>query len=88
MEPGNLADLLMKVQTKPGAMPTLPASIVGSIQVRTRHLGHKKKLFAIGTNTARNQHFVVDGNKTTVENYFKKSQSIFRVLLLTVANDD
>ncbi len=81
MEPRNLADVLMEVRRGYGAMPTLHSSIVGSIQVRTRHLGHKKRLHAIGTNTARNQHFTVDGVKTTVENYFKKSKSLLRVLL-------
>lgn len=58
-------------------MPRLPASIVGSIRVRTKHLGHKKKLFDIGTNTARNQYFMADGKKTSVEDFFKQSMSNF-----------
>ena len=65
--------MLLEVQGGRGVMPRLPPSIVGSIKVRTQHLGHKKKLFGIGTTTARNQFLTVDGKKKSVEQYFKES---------------
>jgi len=72
IEPRNLAEVLLEVKTKHGTMPRLPSSVVGSIRVKTRHLGHKKKLFAIGTNTARNQQITVDGERISVEEFFKR----------------
>ena len=72
IEPRNLADVLLEIQ-RPNVMPRLDKSLVGSIKVRTQHLGHKKKLFSIGTNTARNQFLMVDGKKKSVEQYFKES---------------
>lgn len=60
-------------------MPRLPFSVVGSIRVKTRHLGHTKKLFAIGTKTAQDQQITVDEERISVEKYFKQSKSIWSV---------
>lgn len=71
--------MLLEVRTKHGAMPRLPSNVVGSIRVKTRHLGHTKKLFAIGTKTARDQQITVDGERLSVEKYFKQSKLILSV---------
>jgi len=57
-------------------MPTLPLSLVKSIKVRTLHLGHKKKLNAVLTTSARNTFFDCAelGGKVSVEQYFAKSK--------------
>ncbi|KAF9530114.1 argonaute-like protein [Crepidotus variabilis] len=75
VNPGNLADRLNEFnQNSRGAMPTLPKAMVKSIRVKTLHLGYKKKLFAIGTTSARNTFFDCEelGGKTSVEQYFVK----------------
>jgi hypothetical protein len=77
VKPGNLADKLLEFrQASSGGMPTLPKSLVKSIHVRTLHLGYKKKLFAIGTSSARNQKFDCAelGGMISVEQYFSKSK--------------
>jgi len=71
MEPRNLAKVLLEVGT-------IPPGVLGSIKVRTKHLGHKKKLFEIGAKSARNEMIMVDGEKMSVEQYFKRSKSISR----------
>jgi eukaryotic translation initiation factor 2C len=73
MEPRNLAKVLLE------AGP-LPAGVLGSIKVRTRHLGHKKKLVKMGTRSARNEMIMVDGERMSVEQYFKRSKSISRAM--------
>ncbi len=57
-------------------MPTLPKSMVKSIRVKTLHLGHKKKLNAIGNTPARNTFFDCEefGGKISVEKYFQRSE--------------
>jgi len=75
--PGNLAQRLLEFSTNSrGSMPTLPKAMVKSIKVKTLHLGYKKKLNAIGTNTARNTSFNCEefGGRITVESYFQKSK--------------
>lgn len=75
VKPGNLADKLKEFhRSSRGAMPSLPKSLVRSIHVRTLHLGYKKKLFAIGTSSARNQKFdcAEFGGMISVEQYFLK----------------
>ena len=84
MEPRNLAEVLLEVRAKHGSLPRLPSSVVGSIRVTTRHLGHKKKLFAIGTNTARDQQITVDGEKMSVEEFFKQSKSIWTIAVIRI----
>jgi len=71
LEPRNLAKLLLEVGT-------IPPGVLGSIKVRTKHLGHKKKLFKIGVKSARNEMIMVDGERVSVEQYFKRSKSISR----------
>jgi eukaryotic translation initiation factor 2C len=76
--PGNLADRLMEFsRNSRGAMPTLPKSMVKSIRVKTLHLGYKKKLNAIGNNSARNTYFDCEefGGRVSVETYFQRSES-------------
>ncbi|PFH47142.1 hypothetical protein AMATHDRAFT_7043 [Amanita thiersii Skay4041] len=79
MEPQNLADALLAFnQGSHGAMPTLNKGIVDSIRVKTKHLGYKKKLFHVGTNSARNQKFHCEefGGEISVENYFDRKYKI------------
>jgi eukaryotic translation initiation factor 2C len=71
MEPRNLAKVLLE-------LGPLPPSVLGSIKVRTRHLGHKKKLFKMGMKSARSEMIMVDGERMSVEHYFKRSKSISR----------
>ncbi|KIL63066.1 hypothetical protein M378DRAFT_193040 [Amanita muscaria Koide BX008] len=80
IEAGNLADALFAIGGNThGAMPTLPPSIANSIKVKTKHLKHRKKLFKIGTTTARNTFFKCseygDVN-LSVEQYFQRKYSI------------
>ena len=75
--PGNLADRLKEFgQNSRGSMPTLPKSMVKSIRVKTLHLGHKKKLNAIGNKSARETFFDCEefGGKISVEKYFQRSE--------------
>ena len=75
--PGNLADRLKEFgQNSRGSMPTLPKSMVKSIRVKTLHLGHKKKLNAIGNKSARETFFDCEefGEKISVEKYFQRSE--------------
>ncbi|KAM6499862.1 argonaute-like protein [Amanita muscaria] len=80
IEAGNLADALFAIGGNThGAMPTLPPSIANSIKVKTRHLKHRKKLFKIGTTTARNTFFKCSeyGDiNLSVEQYFQRKYSI------------
>ncbi|KAJ3494420.1 hypothetical protein NLJ89_g10812 [Agrocybe chaxingu] len=79
IEPGNLAQRLMDFNRHSrGAMPTLPPSMVKSIRVRTKHLGHTKKLLAIGSKSARNEFFNCEelGGKVSVEQYFERKHKI------------
>ena len=81
--PGNLADRLNEFgEASRGAMPTLPKGMVKSLKVKTRHLGHKKKVLAIGTRSARNTFFDCPelGGQVSVEVYFSKS----KLLLLSL----
>ncbi|KAF8881571.1 argonaute-like protein [Infundibulicybe gibba] len=56
--PGNLADALFAFnQNSKGAMPTLPKSLAKSMKIKTQHLGHTKRVFAIGSTSARNTVF-------------------------------
>jgi hypothetical protein len=71
MEPRNLAKVLLEVGT-------LPPDVLGSIKVRTKHLGHKKRLIKMGAKSARNEIIRVDGERMSVEQYFKRSKSISR----------
>jgi hypothetical protein len=85
VEPGNLADRLLNYgEAAYGAMPTLSKAMIRSIKVRTLHLNHRKKLTAIGTTTARNTFFPCAeyGGNISVEQFFKKSESI------TILEDD
>ena len=59
MEPRNLAEVLLDVGT-------LPPDVLGSIKVRMKHLGHKKKLIKMGAKSARNEKIMVDGEKMSV----------------------
>jgi len=82
IEPGNLADRLKSFnQSSRGAMPTLPKAMIKSISVRAKHLGYKKKLFAIGTTSARNTYFDCEefNGKISVEQYFLKSKSRHKI---------
>ena len=71
MEPRNLAQVLLEVGT-------FPPDALGSIKVRTKHLGHKKKLIKMGAKSARNEIIRVDSKRMSVEQYFKQSKSISR----------
>ena len=76
IEPGNLADRLRSFnQSARGAMPTLPEAMIKGITVKTKHLGHKRKLHAIGTTPARTTYFDCEefGGKISVDQYFVKS---------------
>lgn len=75
IQPGNLADRLFEFQHSSGAMPTLPKQMVKSIKVKTKHLGHRKPLKAIGTTSARNTYFDCEqfGGRISVEQYFVKA---------------
>ena len=76
--PGNLAQRLLEfANNSRGGMPTLPKAMVKSIKVKTLHLGHKRKLNAIGTTSARRTSFDCEelGGRVTVEVYFQKSKS-------------
>ncbi|KAF9555709.1 argonaute-like protein [Agrocybe pediades] len=78
IEPGNLADRLLAFsRNSRGAMPTIPKSMVKSITVRT-HIGHKKKLHAVGSKSARNVTFDCPelGGTMSVEQYFFKKYNI------------
>ncbi|KAF8907085.1 argonaute-like protein [Gymnopilus junonius] len=76
--PGNLADRLNEFrQESRGGMPTLPKGLSRNLKVKTLHLGHKKKVNAIGTTSARNTFFECEelagpGGKVSVEQYFAK----------------
>ncbi|KAF8637180.1 hypothetical protein AX17_002993 [Amanita inopinata Kibby_2008] len=76
IEPRNLADALYTFnESSRGAMPSLPRGIADSIRVKTKHLGHKKKLHKVGTTSARNTTFVCDefgGERISVEAYFQR----------------
>jgi len=75
--PGNLADRLLEFKGNSwGAMPTLPKDMVKSIKVKTLHLGHRKKLNAFSTTSARDTFFDCPelGGKVSVEEYFTKSK--------------
>lgn len=75
--PGNLADRLNEFrQGSRGGMPTLPKGMSKNLKVKTLHLGHKRKLAAIGTTSARNTFFDCEelGGRVSVEHYFTKSK--------------
>ncbi|KAF9443073.1 argonaute-like protein [Macrolepiota fuliginosa MF-IS2] len=76
--PGNLADILFQFsRNSRGAMPTLPPKMVKSIKVRTKHLGHKKKLYQVMSTSARNTYFLdKDKRKISVEQFFKSTHNI------------
>lgn len=72
-EPGNLADAIMSFQRN--SMGALPRKFVDKLKIRTKHLGHKKAVKRIMTQTARQVKFDCPelGGEVTVETYFKKS---------------
>ncbi|KAJ7074810.1 argonaute-like protein [Mycena amicta] len=75
IEPGNLADRLLEFnRNSRGAMPSLPKAYAKSIKVKTKHLGHRKPIKAIGTTSARNTFFDCEefGGRISVEQYFLK----------------
>lgn len=75
---GNLAERLFQSQDSTGALPTLSEEMKNSIKVRTRHLGHKKRIKAIGTTSARRTRFDCKefGGKISVEDYFARSKPL------------
>jgi eukaryotic translation initiation factor 2C len=78
VKPGNLAQRLFQWQDSTGALPTLSEEMTNSIKVRTRHLGHKKRIKAIGATSARRTRFDCEefGGKILVEDYFKRSKPL------------
>ncbi|KAK7436871.1 hypothetical protein VKT23_018893 [Stygiomarasmius scandens] len=78
VEPGNLADIIMKFATRSGW--AVPAQLVDNIKVTTTHLGYKRryKLKAVATTSARKTLFYYDKEKRriSVEDYFNKEYGI------------
>lgn len=75
-EPCNLVEALQSFQRgSHGALPSLPSRFVKSLKVRTRHLGHKKPVKRISSQSAAKTFFDCEelGGKVSVETYFKKS---------------
>ena len=84
LTPGNLADKMREFNRgSSGAMPTLPQSMVNALKVKTTHLGYRKKLQAVGTQSPRNFFFDCAelGGKVSVEQYFLKSTAFLYLSL-------
>jgi len=83
LTPGNLAERMLEFHRgSSGAMPTLPQSMVNALKVKTTHLGYRKKLLAVGTQSPRNLFFdcAEFGGKISVEQYFLKSTALLYLL--------
>jgi eukaryotic translation initiation factor 2C len=76
-EPGNLADAIMAFQRQ--SRGGVPKSFKDKLKVRTKHLGHKKAVKAIGTTSASQTFFNCEefGGRTSVAEYFRRSMSGF-----------
>jgi hypothetical protein len=88
VQPGNLADALNEFAANSrGAMPTLPNSMK-RIKIKTKHLGHKKPIYRVGTTSARNTKFPCEelGGVVSVEQYFQKSASLDISPRVTILN--
>jgi eukaryotic translation initiation factor 2C len=80
VEGRNLGDAIREFRYgSQGGFPDLKALFGKSnIKVRTLHNGYKKPLKSIGNKTAAQQTFLEDGNQTTVANWFRRSEFLFR----------
>jgi len=76
VEGRNLGDAIREFQyVSKGAFPDLTAMFGnGNIKIKTLHNGYKKRLRAIGPQTAAQQTFLEDGRQITVANYFRRSE--------------
>ena len=79
IESKNMAQAIMNFQRGSyGATPNLPKMFGKSIlRVRTRHLGYRKTVLAIGENNANQERFLCEelGGVVTVAEYFRRSES-------------
>jgi hypothetical protein len=78
IETKNMAEAIMDFQRgSRGGMPRLQEMFGKSaLRVKTRHLGHRKGVWAIGQTTANQEKFPCEelGGVVTVAEYFRKSK--------------